>query len=89
MKLNFMLTSFVLLAVLGVFFSISYVYLHQADLVVVPSENGNPVVVLDTDTYFVRSWTLSPGCYRLTRIGFLGYNIATKTDAGRCGIQGD
>ena len=87
MKLKLFLLPIILLIVLWFFFSGNYVYLSGTQLSVLPSPDGNPALVLDDELYYVRHWTLAPGCYKLTRIGFLDYNTATQTDESRCAVQ--
>lgn len=87
MKLKLILLPILLLAVLWLFFSGNYVYLNENELNVQPSPEGSPVLVLGEETYYVRYWTLAPGCYKLTRIGLLDYNLATQTEESRCAVQ--
>ena len=87
MKFRLLIFVTALVVVLFMFFSGNYVYLNETELAVQSSPNGTPTVVLGTDTYYVRHWTLAPGCYKLTRIGLLDYNVATQTDESRCAVQ--
>jgi hypothetical protein len=87
MKLRLLVILGIFAFVLFLFFSGNYVYLEESSLVVQPSAKGTPMLTLGDETFYVRHWTLAPGCYKLTRIGLLDYNMATQTDESRCAVQ--
>ncbi len=87
MKLRILFFFVIVVIVLMVFFSGQYVYLDENDLVVFPNQDGNPTLLIDESIYYVRYWTLAPGCYKLTQIGLLDYNLASQTTESRCPVQ--
>lgn len=84
MKFRFFVLPIIFILVLFLLFSGSYLYLAEEDIMVVPNESGNPTLVLDDGIYYVRYWNLAPGCYRLTRVGIVNYNIASQADESKC-----
>ncbi len=87
MKLRILFLFAVFVVVLMLFFSGNYVYLEENELVVTPSLDGNPTLRINDSIYYVRYWTLAPGCYKLTHIGLLDYNLASQTSESRCPVQ--
>jgi hypothetical protein len=84
MKFRFIALALIFIFVLLLLFSGRFLYLTEDDIMVVPNESGNPTLVLDDGIYYVRYWNLAPGCYKLTRVDIVNYNIASQADDSKC-----
>ena len=87
MKLRYLILPVIVLLVLLFLTSNQYTYLDDLEVRVVPSQDGNPTLVLNDEIYYVRHWNLAPGCYKLTKISLLDYSFASQTDASRCPVM--
>jgi hypothetical protein len=77
LMITLFLTSFLLL-------SMRFEYLEPETVMIVPNNDGNPMVVLSDGGYLIRDWSFQAGCYRLIKIGIFQYNLATPADPGKC-----